>query len=419
MALTYSLNAGNTSYKVTSDSCTTGAVVIPSTNNGLPVTIIDSSAFHTCTTITSVSIPNTVTRIGTYAFLNCSNLTEVTIGSGISTIESFVFANCTALTRVIFLGKSPTIETGNFNNTNANLKIYRKKNFVTGWSSTFGGKPVVLLNDNVIKSGGSGKLTTKRRSPYDPDATIYIDNVEAADGQPLEDATKNAINAFVVGCKSDGIWDAIKSSCILAGARTLNGALIPLKGTAPTNFNFISSDYNRATGLQGNASNKYLNSNRACDADPADSIHRAFYITSTSINSSSFIYGALDACSPTDGEGLLFGTDQWFAWFRSLGAALLAAFSANGFIGLSSDNNSTFIYRNNSNQATSSRGVLSPKNNNMIIYAANYRNSCPSSFSGINYSNVRLTFYSLGENLNLSLLNARINTLMSTISTLT
>jgi hypothetical protein len=164
MALTYSLNAGNTSYKVTSDSCTTGAVVIPSTNNGLPVTIIDSSAFHTCTTITSVSIPNTVTRIGTYAFLNCSNLTEVTIGSGISTIESFVFANCTALTRVIFLGKSPTIETGNFNNTNANLKIYRKKNFVTGWSSTFGGKPVVLLNDNVIKSGGTGKLTTKKRN---------------------------------------------------------------------------------------------------------------------------------------------------------------------------------------------------------------------------------------------------------------
>jgi hypothetical protein len=164
MALTYSLNAGNTSYSVVSNSCTAGAVVIPSTNNGLPVTRIDSSAFNTCTTITSVSIPNTITFIGAYAFINCSNLTEVTIGSGISTIEYFVFGNCTALTRVNFLGNAPSVGTSPFNNTNTNLKIYRKKNFVTGWSSTFGGKPVVLLNDNVIKSGGTGKLTTKKRN---------------------------------------------------------------------------------------------------------------------------------------------------------------------------------------------------------------------------------------------------------------
>lgn len=164
MALTYSLNAGGASYKVASDSCTAGVISIPSTYNGLPVTRIDSSAFHTCTTITSVSIPNTLTFIGAYAFINCSNLTEVTIGSGISKIEYFVFANCTALTRINFLGNAPIIETGSFNNTNANLKIYRKKNFVTGWSSTFGGKPVVLLNDNVVKSGGIGKLTTKKRN---------------------------------------------------------------------------------------------------------------------------------------------------------------------------------------------------------------------------------------------------------------
>jgi hypothetical protein len=69
---------------------------------------------------------------------------------------------------------------------------------------------------------------------YDADAQAYITAVETADGQALETGVRDAINAFVVGCKADGIWNAIKASCILAGARTLTGALVPLVGTAPT-----------------------------------------------------------------------------------------------------------------------------------------------------------------------------------------
>lgn len=75
---------------------------------------------------------------------------------------------------------------------------------------------------------------------FDADALAYITAVETADGQSLEYGVKTAINSFIVGCKVDGIWNAIKSSAILAGARTLTGALVPLKGTAPTNFNFVS-----------------------------------------------------------------------------------------------------------------------------------------------------------------------------------
>lgn len=383
------------------------------------VTSIGNDAFLLCEFLLSIIIPNGVTSIGSFAFHECYSLTSITIPNSVTSIGTEAFSYCISLTRVNFLGNAPTLGSDVFGNTSA--KIYRKKNFVTGWSFTFGGKPVVLISDNVVKSGGTGKLTTKRRSlfAYDPDATIYINNVEAADGQSLEDATKNAINAFVVGCKSDGIWDAIKSSCILAGARTLNGALIPLKGTAPTNNFFISSDYNRATGLQGNASNKYLNSNRACDADPVNSIHRAFYITSTSINNNTSIYGTVDTCAPADGEGLIWSSPQWYPRIRSNTASNQGNSSANGFIGLSSNNSSTFIFRKDSTQTTPLRGVLSPKNNNMYIYALNYRDNCAASFRALSYTNARLTFYSLGENLNLSLLNARINTLMSTISTLT
>jgi hypothetical protein len=115
---------------------------------------------------------------------------------------------------------------------------------------------------------------------FDADALAYITAVEAADGQALESGVKTAINDFVVGCKSDGIWAAINQSYILAGARTLNGALVPLKGPAPTNFNFVSADYNRETGLKGNGTTKYLSTNRLMNAEAQDNRHIALMFTS-------------------------------------------------------------------------------------------------------------------------------------------
>ena len=113
---------------------------------------------------------------------------------------------------------------------------------------------------------------------YDTDAGNYIQAVEAADGQALEPATRQAINNFVIGCKQDGIWNAIKASCILSGARTLNGALQPLVGTAPTNVggNFVSGDYNRKTGLVGNGSSKSLRTGLLANALSNTSHHLFF-----------------------------------------------------------------------------------------------------------------------------------------------
>jgi hypothetical protein len=92
----------------------------------------------------------------------------------------------------------------------------------------------------------------------DPDAAGYIAGVEAADGQSLEPAVRTAINNFVIGLKTDGIWDSVLASCIMMGARTIEGAIVPLKGPTPTGFNFVSGDYNRETGILGNTSTKYI-----------------------------------------------------------------------------------------------------------------------------------------------------------------
>ncbi len=71
------------------------------------VTISDSVmsigpwAFYNCSGLTSITIPNSVTSIGTNAFCGCVSLGNVTIGNGVTNIGSDAFWSCTMLTKVI------------------------------------------------------------------------------------------------------------------------------------------------------------------------------------------------------------------------------------------------------------------------------------------------------------------------------
>jgi hypothetical protein len=67
--LTFTLNDDGVSYKVSDcDTAATGEMIIPSTYNSLPVTSIGDGAFVDCTSLTSMTIPNSVLSIGDYAF---------------------------------------------------------------------------------------------------------------------------------------------------------------------------------------------------------------------------------------------------------------------------------------------------------------------------------------------------------------
>ena len=78
---------------------TTGAISIPSTLGGRPVSI-GSYAFYGCSGLTSVTIPDDVTDISHYAFQNCKGLTNVTIGNRVAYIWSSAFYGCSGLTSV-------------------------------------------------------------------------------------------------------------------------------------------------------------------------------------------------------------------------------------------------------------------------------------------------------------------------------
>jgi len=77
-----------------------GAVIIPSTNNYLPVTSIGDIVFAYYSGLTSVVIPHGITSIGEETFTICDNLTNVTISDSVTNIGDQAFASSTALQEI-------------------------------------------------------------------------------------------------------------------------------------------------------------------------------------------------------------------------------------------------------------------------------------------------------------------------------
>jgi len=77
-----------------------GAVTIPSTLAGFPVTSIGDGAFIDCTNLTNISIPQGVTSIGIAAFYGCKGLTTISIPQGVTSISKVAFYDCKGLTTI-------------------------------------------------------------------------------------------------------------------------------------------------------------------------------------------------------------------------------------------------------------------------------------------------------------------------------
>ena len=71
------------------------------------LTSIDSKAFSSCGSLTSVTIGSGVTSIGSSAFYKCSSLTSVTIPDSVTSIGNSAFNSCSGLTQLILFPSSP------------------------------------------------------------------------------------------------------------------------------------------------------------------------------------------------------------------------------------------------------------------------------------------------------------------------
>ena len=247
------------------------------------------------------------------------------------------------------------------------------------------------------------RLLRPTSSTLDRDAAIYLNAVAFADGQQLEPAVRKAINNFVIGCKRDGIWTAIKASCILMGARTLSGALVSLVGTAATNNGpFVSGDYNRKTGLLGNGTTKYLDSNRNNNADGQNNQHLAVYVSVTSTVGPSLVIGNTGVSGRSS---ISISGGSYASRSRSQTATTHSAVST-GLVGISRSASASYVFRQSSSNSTVNVSSLSPDDQDLGVFASSL---------GDFPSAPRLAYYSIGESLDLALLDTRVSALYNAI----
>ena len=97
--------------------CRINSIIIPNS-----VIHIGDYTFRSCSNLKSIVIPNSVTSIGNYTYENCSVLASVTIGSGIKNIGYGAFASCAELADVYcYAINVPSTYSGAFNNSYINL----------------------------------------------------------------------------------------------------------------------------------------------------------------------------------------------------------------------------------------------------------------------------------------------------------
>ena len=116
---TYTDSSGLLTFDVSCAENIAGALVIPASFQGVPVTDVDDYAFLYCAALTSVTLPDSVTAIGNNAFAYCTGLTSVTVEGDDVSVGRRAFYYCTALQNVSVTGNLSSVGEMAFANDSA------------------------------------------------------------------------------------------------------------------------------------------------------------------------------------------------------------------------------------------------------------------------------------------------------------
>ena len=238
---------------------------------------------------------------------------------------------------------------------------------------------------------------------HDSDALAYFSRIEAA-GSSINRTNRAAVIAFIRGCKADGIWSAIKASCLLAGPDTLAGALVPLVGAAPTNVGpFVDADYDRLSGLTSDSDTKYLKTNRFGNTDPLN--NQSFSVYHPSIigpyNQTIGAGRAIDASSIASSYSYSQSNNIDLGWTTSIGLR-----------GINRSSSENYQRRSGGVTGVVTRTSKGRTTNEFFVFASSNGTAVNNSVT----TRTPISFYHIGEALDLALLDARVSTYMSSLT---
>ncbi len=129
---------------------------IPETIDGYEINELGENLFAGCTTLLSVSIPDTVETIGDLAFAGCENLVNVTFGSGVKVIGEKAFYLCVKIVVILIPDNVTEIGIEAFSGCSGAASITVGNGVTSIGNSAFAncsGATSLTLGDNVTSIG--------------------------------------------------------------------------------------------------------------------------------------------------------------------------------------------------------------------------------------------------------------------------
>ena len=136
------------SLKYVGDDTFNSCVNLTEANLGSKIVTIGDNTFAACNSLESINLPESLTSIGEYAFSGCSSLSEVEIPADVRSIGAFAFNGCRNLTSVLIPGNLESIGYCAFNRCSS-VTIYGIGGSITETYANDNGIPFVSMFGNV------------------------------------------------------------------------------------------------------------------------------------------------------------------------------------------------------------------------------------------------------------------------------
>ena len=215
-----------------------GKVVIPNTVNKIAdsafIGIYSDASNQYESSITSITIPNSVTSIGNSAFWNCTSLKSITIPDSVTSIGEYAFDYCTSLTDVYYTGSVAEwnkINIDRYNSCLTDATIHY--NYVT--VKTYRDFEYSILDDGTVKitdyTGSDSKLVIP--------STIDGKKVTSIGGYAFEYCT--SLTSITIPNSVTSIWNSAFNTCT-----SLTSITIPNSVTRIGNYAFKGTPWLKA-----------------------------------------------------------------------------------------------------------------------------------------------------------------------------
>ena len=240
----------------------TGTLVIPSTveNAGTTYTVtsLAYNAFYGCSSLTSVTIPNSVNSIEGYAFYNCSDLTSVTIPNSVTSIGASAFNSCSSLTNVTIPNSVTSMGTKVFTycsgltSVTISNSIYAIREFTFCECSSL--TSVTIPNSVTIIEKNAFEHCTSLTSVTIPNSVHNIQNsvFEGCSG----------LTSVTIGNSVMGIPASAFKGCSGLTSVTIGNSVRSIMGTSFINCSNLKTVYNFSSFLSIGTTSYGLNATR-------------------------------------------------------------------------------------------------------------------------------------------------------------